>query len=578
MNEFAANQDQERDRGGSPAAPAAEPSPVERSLDQQNTRAEKMASTIFFVLAVLVAFWFRFHEIGLKPFHHDEGVNWHFLHNLSQNGEYRYDPTNYHGPTLYYLTLIPLRIFGDTDLALRFWPAAFGALSVALLWFLRRQLGRIGTPVAAFCLAASPGLVYFSRDFIHEMPFGCFSLAMVIGAWKYLDSRKFVWLFVFSLSAGLLFASKETAVINVAVLIMAVFCAAGWEFLNRPSGKGPGGFAGIRELVRDLRAQLPSLDHSLSALIIFAFIYIFFYSSLFTHWQGVIDFMRSILHWTTERSNRDHVHSFDYYFGILFKYELPLLIGTILGFGLSLRRGTRFWLFMGAWAVGTTLAYSIIPYKTPWLMVSFLVPMAIVTGYAAERIYQVMPPIALRLLWLAVLVMAVTASWQLAARVNFIDYEDNNNTSGYFVELGKTLGFKPYLDGQYGYVYAQTVSDIFNLAEAVKGQADRLGTGARTGIYIAAPSSDYWPLPWVLRNFPNTDFSGSLNVAADGTINVTQSLIIANLGQEEVLRTIPGWRPVGRPYAVRPGVELMVYVRDENARPSSPAPEAPETK
>ena len=37
--------------------------------------------------------------------HHDEGVNGFFLTNLVRNAEYKYDPSNYHGPTLYYLTL-----------------------------------------------------------------------------------------------------------------------------------------------------------------------------------------------------------------------------------------------------------------------------------------------------------------------------------------------------------------------------------------------------------------------------------------------------------------------------------------
>ena len=34
-------------------------------------------------------------------------------------------------------------------------PALFGLLTVALVWLLRRHLGAVGTPVAAFCLAKS---------------------------------------------------------------------------------------------------------------------------------------------------------------------------------------------------------------------------------------------------------------------------------------------------------------------------------------------------------------------------------------------------------------------------------------
>ena len=44
-------------------------------------------------------------HLALKPLHHDEGVNGFFLTNLFRDGVYKYDPANYHGPTLYYIAL-----------------------------------------------------------------------------------------------------------------------------------------------------------------------------------------------------------------------------------------------------------------------------------------------------------------------------------------------------------------------------------------------------------------------------------------------------------------------------------------
>ena len=35
---------------------------------------EKPVCVIVFILAVIVAAWLRFNQIGIKPFHHDEGV------------------------------------------------------------------------------------------------------------------------------------------------------------------------------------------------------------------------------------------------------------------------------------------------------------------------------------------------------------------------------------------------------------------------------------------------------------------------------------------------------------------------
>ena len=112
----------------------------------------------------------RFYDLPLKPLHHDEGVNTLLLSGLVRPPhDYRYDPANYHGPTLYYLTWPAVRVFGLTTVAVRFATALIGLLAVLLLLALRRQIGAAGALAAAALLALSPGAVFFSRYFIHEM-------------------------------------------------------------------------------------------------------------------------------------------------------------------------------------------------------------------------------------------------------------------------------------------------------------------------------------------------------------------------------------------------------------------------
>ncbi len=529
------------------------------------SRAEKFICIAVFIIAVVVAAWLRFDQIGIKPFHHDEGVNSYFLLNLAHTGNYKYDPTNYHGPTLYYFALIALRIFGENDLALRLSPILFGLLTVAMVWLLRRQLGRFGTPVAAFLLALSPCLVYYSRDFIHEMSFGCFSLGVVVGMWRYGESKKFVWLALASVSAGLLFATKETAIVTALVLTIAIICAAVWDLarlLIRERRFTPATL--ISELRCDLVAVLPTLDHLFAAIIIFIFINVFFYSSLFTNSQGVRDAVKSVVMWTG-RSGNEHVKSFWYYFGILFKLELPLLIGSLLAGLIVVWRGTRFWLFVAAWTLGITLAYSIIGYKTPWLMISFVIPMALVCGYAAEQIFQLLPMISLRLMWTAVIITVLIFCGRLAWKVNFQFYDDNGNEAGYFTEFGKMRELKPYVDGQYGYVYAQTDRRLLGLVEEIKREAAKMPTGEATGIYVASP--DYWPLPWYLRDYNQTAYTGSWPVALGEKPNISQPIVIANASQQSYLEGIAGWRRGVQSYVLRPGVELMLFIRDDNPQP-----------
>jgi uncharacterized protein (TIGR03663 family) len=533
----------------------------EQITQPSETKSEKLLTAIMIALAIIVAIWFRFHLIDLKPFHFDEGVNYNFLHNLATTGEYRYDPTNYHGPTLYYLALITLRIFGEETFAMRFWPAIFGVLTVAMLWFLRHHLGKVGTAVAAFCMAISPGLVYYSRDFIHEMSLGCFTLAIVIGAVRYIETRKFIWLALMSVSAALLVATKETAVINATVLILAIICASVWLIVRRLIREDrftPA--AVVKELKGDIAGVFPTTDQSLAALVIFAFIYILLYSSIFTHWEGVIDFFRSIWHWTSERSNKDHVKPFYYYLGILVKLELPLLIGSLLGGMFVIMRGTRFWLFIAAWTLGGVLAYSIIPYKTPWLMVSILIPMAIMSGYAAQEIYQLLTSLSSKIACAAVVIILLISCWRLSWRVNFEKYDDNSNTAGYFSDLGKSMNLIPYVDGLYGYVYVQTDRDILNLVEAVKSESDRLKPGNETGICLALTSGDYWPLPWYLRDY-SLDYRSPLNASPDQPLNIDKPLVITSVSQQHFFDRHPEWRLVDRAFKVRPTVQLVLYAR-----------------
>ncbi|MBO0856884.1 MAG: hypothetical protein J2P21_00210, partial [Chloracidobacterium sp.] len=126
------------------------------AIEKTGIRYEQAVCAIAFILAVIVAVWLRFDQIGVKPFHHDEGVNSHFLLNLANHGEYKYNPENYHGPTLYYIVLPLIHVLGENDFTLRFTPALFGVLTVVMVWFLRRRLGPIGTPVAAVLMALSP--------------------------------------------------------------------------------------------------------------------------------------------------------------------------------------------------------------------------------------------------------------------------------------------------------------------------------------------------------------------------------------------------------------------------------------
>ena len=199
-----------------------------------------IAVTAILVLAAIL----RLYNLDLVPLHHDEGVNGNFLVRLVHDGYYHYDPANYHGPTLYYFAAVVAWILRPivgpnaslTTTGIRFVPALFGLATIGLVFTLRRNLGTIATLSAAFLLAVSPGAVYLSRYFIHETLFVFFTLGIVVALIKYFEEVNPAYLILAAISAALLFATKETAMISVAVLLIALVVTKVYRLLWRSVG------------------------------------------------------------------------------------------------------------------------------------------------------------------------------------------------------------------------------------------------------------------------------------------------------------------------------------------------------
>ncbi len=170
---------------------------------------------------LLAALALRIYALEMKPLHHDEGVNGFFLTNLLRQGRYAYDPANYHGPTLYYLTLPFVYLAGLHTFIIRLVPSLFGVGVVWLVLALRRYVGTVAALVAGLLVAVSPACVIYSRYFIHEMPFVFFTLGLVVAALRFRETGATSDLLIASASAALMFATKETAFISVGTLGLA---------------------------------------------------------------------------------------------------------------------------------------------------------------------------------------------------------------------------------------------------------------------------------------------------------------------------------------------------------------------
>jgi uncharacterized protein (TIGR03663 family) len=262
-----------------------------------------------------------------------------------------------------------------------------------------------------------------------------------------------------------------------------------------------------------------------------------FYSSFFTHAQGVGDSLRTFEIWA-RTGKRDHVHEWYTYLSWLWQEEGPLLVLGALGALAALRRARNgFALFVALWAFGILAAYSLVPYKTPWLVLNFIVPLGLIGGYGVGSMYSW----AGDDLHLRALVLALAAAALILSGIQMVQ-----------------LNFRHYDDDQYVYPYAHTMRDLLPLVERINRFAANSGSGNKTAISIASP--DYWPLPWYLRDYKSVAYAGRIAVQ-------DEPIVIGSQAQEFELESQIGDRYQRiEAYDLRPGVTLLLYVRRDLLR------------
>ena len=276
----------------------------------------------------------RFYNLPLKPLHHDEGVNTLLLSGLvNPPHTYAYDPANYHGPTLYYFAWLSVAALGLTTAAIRVVTALAGLVTVLLLLAVKRHLGAVGALCTASLLALSPGAVYYSRYFIHEALLVCFTLTCIVAAAWWVDTGRPRWLFAAAIAAALMSATKETWIISAAVLLGAVACTSfllDLRLTRRDDATAAFWRQGAFILARRARAGAGALRQPRGlipiavALVLFLAVNAVFYTSLFSHWQGAIDAVKTLAIWT-KTGTRDHVRAWFSHLHWLWQEESPLL-------------------------------------------------------------------------------------------------------------------------------------------------------------------------------------------------------------------------------------------------------------
>jgi uncharacterized protein (TIGR03663 family) len=505
----------------------------------------KRAFWRLFACAVLGALLLRTLRLDVRPMHSDEANQAVKFGDLLERGEYRYDPKDHHGPTLYYLTLPVARALAGKSLAavsettLRLVPAIFGTGLLLLLLLFLGGLARETVFSAALLAALSPALTYYSRFYVQEMLLVFFLAGLMAAGWKYLQTRSGWWAAAAGFAAGMMYATKETSVI----LFGALAGAAVIDRLLRPKPAGPRPWLWPPAF---LHAALFLASGSITAWL--------FFTSFLKNPKGLIDSVRAFRTYFG-RAGEPGVHAQPWFYYIrtllysrfghgpvwseAFIVALAV-VGSIFAFGSKAGKDghPRLVRFIFFFTVMAAAVYSAIPYKTPWNLLPFYLGVVLLAGNGAGTLWRSARSTVVKVAVLSILALGVLNLTYQDRRANFVDYANPTNP----------------------YVYAQTSPDFMKLVGALEGIAAGHPEHERLLIKVVAPPDETWPLPWYLRRFEHVGYwtdTAQAGDLRDAPVVIASAAIADAVGQS----LDGGYRSAF--YGLRPEVVLSLFVRQD---------------
>ena len=497
-----------------------------------------------FILTIIGAVLFRVVQLDLRPMHHDEANQAVKFGYLLENGDYSYDKTDHHGPSLYYLTLPFAWLSSGTSFAalsettLRLVTVRFGLGFILLLFLLKNDLGREASLFAGIFAAVSPVMVYYNRFFIQESLLVFFVWGGLIFAWRYFQKPSALWAVLTGLFAGMAYTTKETSILAFAAAICAVFLV---RILRISS------FLEKKKL--SLMAKHIILGIGAAFLISFLF-----YSSFFSNLKGLLDsFLSFQSYFIKAGAEGIHSHPWNYYLSLLafsrngsgpFWSEALVLILALIGASAAMlsmtieKRHKIFVSFITFYTIILTVFYSLISYKTPWNCLPFYTGMVILAGYGtAFLLRRAKKPLAKIIFVLVIMAGTYHLGYQ-SYRANFIYPADSRNP----------------------YVYAHTSTDFMNLIQRIDDLALLHPDNQHMLIVVVSDPSETWPLPWYLRSYTQV---GYWTDALDAGIPEDAPVFITSLDNADILsrRFLAGYQT--EYYGLRPEVLLAVHIKKD---------------
>jgi uncharacterized protein (TIGR03663 family) len=498
------------------------------------------------LLAVVVvgALLLRVSRLERRPMHHDEANQAVRCGILQRTGLYTYDPRDHHGPVLYYFSLPSVWLSAGRDFsatsegALRIVTVLFGVGTLLLLYLAADGLGRPATLAAGVLTALSPALTYYSRFYIQETLFVFFIFGAICAGWRCLQRPSIFWAVLAGVFVGLMHATKETCLIAYGAMAVGSIPAFVAERRRAASGAG--------------RKRIGA-RHVVAAVVAAAAVSVLFFSSFLTNLNGPLDSVRAFGGYVEKGMGKtDHLHPWYYYLRILTYVRAGGMVwseGLIVALGVAgiaavlsgkgfEARDAALARFLVLYTLFTAAVYSLIPYKTPWNMLSFLHGLVLLAGIGAVALFKLARHRPAR----AVLVLLLAAcTWQLARQ----NYRAN---------------YRYGADSRNPYAYVHTSTDIFKLAGRIDDIAAIHPQGKAMLIKVVTNAYDMWPLPWYLRAFDNV---GYWTETGEVPWEDNAPIVVASTGKMEDVGKRLGDAYQSEWYGLRPNVFLVVYIRGD---------------
>lgn len=307
------------------------------------------------VLIIIIASLLRFPNIDNRVPHHDEGGNFMHVEDVLSDGYYKYDSEFYHGPLYFYILAITeyttkLGIDGS-----RIITVIISLLT--LLIFMRLKLflaNYIYFPALLF--AISPAYVFYSRYSIHESLFILFQVLLFYGLTGFLktESKKYLNVIIWAISGLLL--TKETYVIYIFSIVVSLLFFYRSEILKIRLNKS-----------------------NIITLIVALFTILIIYSGFLQYTKGIKEFFLSLLPWMKIGIQDENFHRPVYYWFKLFIYYELYIIPILLFSLFTFKKLDKFFKFILIFSVCNLIVYSMIPYKTPWLVLNLIWPFTLLS-------------------------------------------------------------------------------------------------------------------------------------------------------------------------------------------------------